>query len=174
MSSHPKAIGHIKRLLKVVTIATSVFIVFVVGTLLCALPRSSNCGGNSEALSDVYAYVSFCKQAAAESPEHQFRVTSATPTQREELLSYIDTAMTHRYLTSTLPYQEPSTGPRRVIMVCDTPFRNVPRRFLFQSPPRHAAAFSDGSTRLLSVAEFNALDRSNLKPFHEILATRTR
>jgi hypothetical protein len=57
-----------------------------------------------------------------------------------------------------------------LLIVCDCAFRNVPRQLIGSAPPTHAAAFSDGSTRLISTEEFAAIDRSSLVPLDELLA----
>ncbi len=137
----------------------------------CVITQSSNCGGNSAALSNVRQYVLFVQNAAIESPEHRFCVASATPEQREQLADLASNLWVGNahYLVSTSPYKGPSAGPRRVLMVCDTPFRNVPRSYWMPPPPTHAASFSDGTTGLISVAEFQSLDRSTFKPLDELI-----
>lgn len=152
--------------------ATAVAIIAMIATaMISSASRRSNCGGNSAALAHMYFYESFASEAAARSPDHRFRVTAITPEQREQfaLVRHSSWNSNARHLASTLPYPDPPAAPRRIIMVCERPFTNVPRRLLWPSPLTHAAAFSDGTVGLISVAEFAALDRSTLKPLGELL-----
>ncbi len=131
--------------------------------LLPLLSRSSNCGGNSAALSDVRQYALLVGNAAEASPDHTFRVDAATPEQRKELAEFVRNSWIPRarYLVSTASLSERELQTRRVKIVCDTPYRNVPRRWIGSAPPTHAAGYSDGSSGLISPAEFAALDRSS-------------
>ena len=144
--------------------------------ILTDLPNSaSNCGGNSAAIWNVRQYFLIVEMAAARRPDHRFAIASATREEREELaaVARFSGAGRARFLASTQPYQAGAPGPRRLIMVCDTPYRNVPRR-LIPSSPTHAAAFSDGSVALISVSEYAALDRSVLVPLDQAVTGQMR
>jgi hypothetical protein len=143
---------------------------------LAEMPNSgSNCGGNTAAIWNVRQYCLIVEMAAASRPDHRFAIAAATPQEREDLAAVARGPWTGgaRYLVSTQPYQAGASGPRRLIIVCDTPFRNVPRR-LIPSPPTHAAAYSDGTVALISVSEYAALDHSVLVPLDQFLADQTR
>lgn len=143
--------------------------------ILREMPNSgSNCGGNSAALHNVRQYYVILEMAAASRPGHRFAIASATPEEREELAAVARYSWTGaaRFLVSTQPYQAAAPGPRRMIIVCDTPYRNLPRR-LIPPPPTHAAAYSDGSVDLISVSESAALDHSVLVPLDQLLADQT-
>lgn len=134
------------------------------------LTRRTNCGGNAAALVQVHSIVLLARVATFDAPDHSFRFTSADSGQREQLSQL---ARTHwlrgaRFLVSTTPISEHETQPRRVITVCDTPYRNIPRWWLGTAPPTHAAGFADGSYGLLSPAEFAALDRSTFAALDEL------
>jgi hypothetical protein len=143
--------------------------------ILAGMPDSgSNCGGNSAAIWNVHQYYMIVDSAATSRPNHRFTIASATPQEREDLAAvargpWIGGA---RYLVSTQPYQAGAHGPRRLIIVCDTPFRNVPRR-LIPSDPTHAAAYSDGTVALITASEYAALDHSVLLPLDQMLADQT-
>jgi hypothetical protein len=47
---------------------------------------------------------------------------------------------------------------KTVVAVCDTPFDNVPRRWIEKASPTHAVAYADGSAGLLTLDEFRRLD----------------
>ena len=157
------------------TLRTALLWVAAFAVLLALLTQladsGSNCGGNSAAISNVRQYYAIVEVAAASRPDHRFSIASATPQEREDLAAAARGPWTGgaRYIVSTQPYQAGARGPRRLIIVCDTPFRNVPRR-LIPYPPTHAAAFSDGSVALISVAEYAALDHSVLVPLDQLLA----
>jgi hypothetical protein len=112
--------------------------------------------------------------AAASRPDHRFAIASATPEEREELAAVAEGSWTGgaRFLVATEPYEARAPGPRRLLIVCETAFRNVPRR-LIPPAPTHAAAYSDGSVALISASEYAALDHSKLVPLDQLLADQT-
>jgi hypothetical protein len=143
--------------------------------VLSGLSRTSNCGGNSAALSAVYAYAQIARIEAEDRPDHVFDVTSVTAQTGEELArlpgkSWLRSA---RFLVLTIPVPLDS-AERRIVIVCDTPYRNVPRHWFGSSPATHAAGYSDGSHSLISTAEFAALDRSKFKPLDELYPPRKK
>ena len=123
---------------------------------------SSNCGGNSAALAAVNSYVTMTVAETMDTPNQPFSVTAAIPEQRRQIsnLPGADWVRRAHFLVSTVPFVPRSSEPRRVVIVCDTPYTNVPQRRFFESPPTHAAGFSDGTVGLISPKEFAALDPS--------------
>ena len=119
----------------------------------------TNCGGNSAALARVHEIALIAWAATFDSPDHPFRFLDADPAQREQLkiLSRSHWLPTARFLVSTAPVVSPRLGQRRIIVVCDTPYRNVPWRWIGSAPPAYAAGYSDGSYGLISAAEFAKL-----------------
>jgi hypothetical protein len=136
--------------------------------------RTSNCGGNSAALSNVRVYVLLARMSAMDSPDHTFRVTTVTSEQRKELarVAHDHWIPNARFLVSTAPLSEVPSQPRRIIVVCDTPYRNVPRRWIGSAPSAHAAGFSDGSVELISPAQFAALDQSSFTFLDELYPSK--
>ena len=127
--------------------------------ILTAIPVPTNCGGNSEALAAVQEYV-LCATLDAE----------GNPTAISE--GYLTQARQHLerhprggFLISTEPLSREDIDSPRLLVVCDKSYRNVPRYIPWFdiAPATHAAGYSDGSTRLISPAEFAALDRSRLQ-----------
>src|SRR3569623_428682 len=153
--------------------AIAVAILIAATVAIMSASQSSNCGGNSAALHDVKWYSLIARSAAAERPDHSFSVAQATPREREELAQIANDFWIHgaRFLVSPLPFKQQAPQPPRLIIVCDRAYKNVPRRLIGSAPATHAAAFSDGSCRLISVAEFEAIDRSSLIPLDELLTT---
>ena len=146
----------------------------VIGTAWTFGTHSTNCGGNSAALAQVGNIATFARDFAMYAPGRSFDFTADDAVQREDLAQMSRDSWLHgaRFLVSTAPIAEHETQPHRVIVVCDTPYRNVPRRRFISAPPTHAAAFADGSTGLISTAEFAALDRSQFKPLDELYPTK--
>src|SRR5688572_11247892 len=133
--------------------------------------NTTNCGGNNAALSDVRSYATFTQCAADDSIDGEFRVTSATAKQLKQFaeIAHDPWLRGGQFLVSTKPYRSEASEPRRIIIVCDRPFTNVPRYVFGEGPPTYAAGFSDGSTSLLMAKDFATLDRSSLVPLNEIV-----
>jgi len=136
---------------------------------------TTDCGGNSAALTAVSTYVMLARSEAMEGPDHGFRITSATPEQRAEVAHLPGAPWLRRahFLVSTAPITAESSE-RHIIIVCDTPYRNVPRRWIGSAPAMHAAGFSDGSTALISLAEFASLDRSRFITLDELYSSNSK
>lgn len=120
----------------------------------------SNCGGNSAALAQVRDIMSYVHLAERDSFEPSFRwpqgyAEAQAVRARLARSHWIPNA---RFLVYTGPIIWSDAQPSHITVVCDMPFSNVPRRWLGSAPLTHAAAFADGSTRLISVAEFAQLD----------------
>ena len=142
------------------------------------ITRRTNCGGNSAALFYANEYALIASLAAENSSNETFSVTAMTPDQRKQF-SYL--ASHHgisdaRFLVSTEPLFYHKSQPRRIIIVCDTPFNNVPRRqiawWIIPAPLTHAAGFSDGSVGLISPAQFATLNRSSFVFLDELYPTK--
>ena len=133
--------------------------------------QGSNCGGNSAALADVNLFFHVVRSAQIGQLGHRFDLAAPTPDERDELRLIADDGWLGGagFLVAPLPEIRLS-GPRRLLIVCDRPFRNVPRRLFGLAPPTHAAGFSDGSIGLITVAEFEGLDRSAFVPLERFLA----
>lgn len=138
--------------------------------------KTSNCGGNSAALSNVREIALIACLGIQDSTEKTFCYTTANTKERNELAR---TSRTHwlpraRFLVSTNLVSERETKEHRLIAVCDTPFRNVPQKWIGRAPPAHAAGYSDGSCGLISTEEFSALDLSTFKPLDELYPPGSR
>ena len=145
----------------------------VVGGMLFPRVTATNCGGNSAALTAVHSYVSMTIVAAMDNPDRAFNPMAMTPDQRSQI-SNLPGASSNRHthlLISKIPFVPRSSEPRRVVIVCDTPYTNVPQR---PSPPTHAAGFSDGTTGLISPKEFAALDHSTFVAIDELFPAEKR
>jgi len=121
---------------------------------------TTNCGGNSAALARVRYIANVAIVGAYGTPDHLIHFEAADDEERE-LLAHEGRSqwLPHaHFLVSTVPVSKEAA--KRVIVMCDTPYRNVPQRWIGSAPPSHAATFSDGSCRLISPAEFAKLDRS--------------
>jgi len=153
-------------------LAASMALALIAALALFPATQGSNCGGNSAALHAVKWYALLVQLAAEENPERRFSIAEATPRERAELARIADDFWIAgaRLLISPLPHHIDAGGPPRLLIVCDRAYRNVPRRRIGIAPPTHAAAFSDGSSRLISTEEFTAINRSSLVPLDDALA----
>jgi hypothetical protein len=157
-----------KRTLRLIAIMAAFLLVLAI---FGPANQGTNCGGNTAAITMMHQYKLIASQVASESPGHRFLVTSATPRQIDEFTRIVNNGWTGdaRFLVSTLPYTEETRDLRQILMACDRAFTNFPRGRFFRSPPTHAAVFQDGNIRLISVAEFEALDKSTLVPMDTLV-----
>lgn len=143
--------------------------------------RGSNCGGNSAALWKVGLYCSYFRSFIAPretnptpDPDLIALVRAARPDVRDALREVADGSWNHgsRFLVAREPFRADPKAARRILIVCDRGYQNVPRRLLGQwlNAPTHAAGFSDGSTGLISGDEFATLDRTCFAYLDEVLA----
>jgi hypothetical protein len=146
--------------------------ILVVGAVAVAgfSGKTSNCGGNSAALGNVRLIAISAILNMEDAPDHSFSFSEANPEQREELATYSRTHWLRdaRFLVSTKPMSERDTKEHHLIAVCDTPYRNVPQKWIGSAPPTHAAGYSDGSCGLISTDEFALLDFAKFRPLDEM------
>jgi len=142
----------------------------VVSAAIPTKMHMSNCGGNSAALSQVRSIDQFALICADEAAGGTFEFTAADDHQREELASDARNDWLHdaHFLVSTLPIVRTEAQQRKIVVVCDKPYRNVPQQTFGSAPPTHAAGYSDGSPGLISTKEFAALDLSHFKALDEL------
>lgn len=150
-------------------LAAAVILLVLTGLLIPA-SRSSNCGGNSAALNDVRIYALIARQAP-EGPDSPFVFEDLTHEEQSWLRRMLDDFWLNGagFLVDPRPDRLAPAEPKRLLIVCDRAFRNVPRNWIGSAPPTHAAAFADGSTALISEAEFAVIDRSVLVPLRDLV-----
>ena len=124
--------------------------------------RSTNCGGNSAALSACRSVVLGLQSVALNRGDKAFRIMDLTQTERENFrsptgMSWLPGA---KLLVSPEPISLTQSQPRRIIAVCDSAYDNVPQHRFWRSPMSHAVAYSDGSVGLMPVGDFQRLDFS--------------
>jgi hypothetical protein len=135
-----------------------------------ALNPRRNCGGNNRVLCDVRLYLDLVDGEADDGPDQGFRVAAASPELQSELADCDHDIRPARFLVPPMFYRAPAPVPRRIIIVCDTPYENVPQPIWLPGTPRHAVGYTDGSSGLISVAASPALDLSKFRPLDELLA----
>jgi len=137
-------------------------LIIAAALLLPLVARSSNCGGNSSALTACRDVVLAFRTAALERGDKPFSIADLNESERENFRSPtgVNWLPGTRLLVTTEPASITGTRPRKIIAVCDTAYDNVPRRWLGKSPMTHAAAYSDESVGLISVADFQHLNLS--------------
>ncbi|MCP5426633.1 MAG: hypothetical protein H6966_00025 [Chromatiaceae bacterium] len=124
--------------------------------------KRSNCGGNSAALAACKGYVTVLQLWAADHDGQSFRIDQADMQTRRELgrlpgASWIRSA---RLMARSDDVRVDAADEKRIIMVCDHAYDNVPQRIFGRSPMAHAVAYSTGETGLISPAEYARLDLS--------------
>ncbi|HXT13509.1 MAG TPA: hypothetical protein VN873_18295 [Candidatus Angelobacter sp.] len=126
------------------------------------LGRSSNCGGNSGA-------VSCCREIAlyaiGSSSNETFDFKHLSQETRDAMEASIGEYWTEsaKYLLCTGPIQV-GPGNRDLVVVCETAYGNVPQPTIWNlhhRTMRHAVGYSDGTVGWLTLAEFDALNKSN-------------
>jgi hypothetical protein len=147
----------------VIAAGIGVALVLCAAALLPALARSSNCGGNSAALAACKGYVTVLQVWAAEHEDQRFHYDQADEETKEHLrrlpgASWIRSA---RLLARLEDVRVDPAAEKRIIMVCDRAYDNVPQRILGRSPMAHAVAYVTGETALISPDEFGRLDLSS-------------
>lgn len=65
-----------------------------------------------------------------------------------------------KILVRSTPISFSGAGSHEIVAVCDTPFDNVPRRVFGKAPMTHAVSYSDWTSTLIPVEEFERLDLS--------------
>lgn len=149
-------------------VALGLAVVITIATM--PLSRMTNCGGNSAALSEVRNITQLALLEMAESADHSFRFSAASP-EAQKILSSMGRSVfirKARFLLTTARISEDSPSYPQLVVVCDTPFTNVPERRFWQAPPTHAAGYSDGSARLISVEEFAGLPKEQFVRLDEL------
>lgn len=148
----------IRRLWRFIVIVVVILSVAIVALSLTPMMRPTNCGGNSAALAHVSSISHFAIASSMDRPDHSFAFTKLTETELRDLahrarFGWIRSA---RFLVTSRELTFPPSE-RYAVVVCDTPYRNVPERTFGLAPPTHAVAYSDGTTELISPAEYSVL-----------------
>ncbi len=148
-----------RRLLKIVV--WSVALVAAVAALLPLLASSSNCGGNSAALSSCKQILIYDRWARGTN-NASFDLAQLDAV---DLTNFFRTVANHwtpdaGYWLRTNGLS--STTSRQIAVVCDHAYDNVPQPTVwnvYRRNPAHAVGYSDGTTGLISPTEFQSLDR---------------
>lgn len=117
--------------------------------------QSSNCGGNSAALTACRHYATAIQVWQSDHPGEAPNVADLVE------LPLPGTSWLHAARLLANPNVFPlDAALKQVILVCDRPYNNVPQRPwpLWRAPMAHAVAYSDGTTGLISPDEFADLD----------------
>lgn len=143
-------------------------LIVIVGVALAISTQSSNCGGNSSALSVCDRFsIHLVMRMVEETEELQ---ETATPNELTSNLSSDEISDLFLSLSGTATYsiRHPDStfraGDRDVVIICDVEFDNVPQPTiwnLYRRTPSHAVGYADGSSALITPAQYRKLDRSN-------------
>jgi hypothetical protein len=124
--------------------------------------QSTNCGGNTAALF-ACKMVGLTACTSSSDASDTFNLQALQTEERAEISRFADyhwTTGAHYLLRTNFVLH---ATPRQIIVVCEHRYSNVPQpNFwnLHRKTPAHAVAYSDGSTGLISPAEFKKLDLS--------------
>jgi hypothetical protein len=149
-------------MLRQILLISIVLACIATGVLFPTQPRFIDCGGNVAALSNVQNLTLIAVQEASSSPSRSFQFVPPPDRWRDILsgLAQPSGARDGKFLVTKTPVTDRDNLHPRLIVVCDTPYRNVPKRRFGLAPPAHAAGYSDGTVRLISTEEFAALPRN--------------
>jgi hypothetical protein len=155
-------------------VTTAAIVLVAAGMVLPAMKRS-NCGGNSAALAACKGYVTVLQLWAVDHDGQRFQIGQADKQTRSELESLPGAAWIRsaRLMARVNDVRVDVAAERRIIMVCDHAYDNVPHRILGKSPMAHAVAYSTGETGLISPEEYARLDLSGFVDL-QTLAGRTK
>lgn len=150
------------------SIVVSAVIVLVAGALVLPSLNRTNCGGNSAALAACRAYITLLRTWSADHPGEAFRLDRADTETLHDLshLPGTEDLRAARLLAARDDVRIDPAAGKRIIMVCDHAFDNVPRRWWGRAPMTHAAAYSTGEVGLITPQEFARLDTTNFVDLH--------
>jgi hypothetical protein len=137
-------------------------VLLAVGLLLPVVQQTSNCGGNSAALAACNGYLVVIDLWAIRHEGRSFHFGQADPETRRELGNLPGESWLHsaRLLARVEDVRLDPAAEKRILMVCDRPYDNVPRQLFGRAPMAHAVAYSTGETGLIAPEEFARLDLS--------------
>jgi hypothetical protein len=124
--------------------------------LLPLLARPSNCGGNSAALAACKSVAGCFRLIASERGAGALAITDLSGDEREYFSQIGGQDMLGE--ANILVSAKAVMSEKKIVAVCDAPFNNVPCYRFRKAASTHAVAYSDGSTALIPVAEFQQLD----------------
>lgn len=144
------------------------------------MAHTTNCGGNSSALQKLHGLKSFAAMTSFERSDGKFSFSELTETELDQLKAVVGSSWNSEakfYVASgRIGFQEPM-GERRIIAVCDTAYSNIPEHRMgmwrWFAPSTHAAAFSDGTTGLISPEEYAAINQAGMIDVASILGRET-
>jgi hypothetical protein len=141
--------------------------------LVVPLFRGTNCGGNSAALTICATYVTFLEWWTSGHPGEEFHYQDADPEIQKQITGITDAPSIGSVLANVDGVHIDPSAPRRVVVVCDQAFDNVPNYLLWRAPMAHAVGYSTGEIGLISPEEFSSLDLSGFVDLRAQIPTVT-
>jgi hypothetical protein len=149
-----------------------VIIILAAGAIAFAIiaPSLATTGklvGNKFALAFCKTQIWIGKNAETNSPNFDFSKLSHEDKRRTLLLGYTFAA----WIRTNFVWQN-SNANRQIIIVCGKEFDNVPMLFwtFYTKTPAHAVGYSDGTTGLISPAQFTNLNLNGCVSFSSLAA----
>ena len=136
--------------------------IIALGLFLPLFARSSNCGGNTAAISACRAAVDALRSIAIEHKYQPYRIAELNEAERERFhhvpgLHWIYGA---RILVTSEPFTETERENKKIVVACNQAYDNVPQSRFSKAPMTHAVAYSDGSVGLIPLSDYKSLDVS--------------
>ena len=142
-------------------------------SFLPMLARTSNCGGNSAALSRCGSY-SLTVAWKMEESSGDFKTGDLTDEERKEVLRLADNHWnpgSHLLLKRIV---REKGDPKQIVVVCDKAYNNVPQPTvwnLYSKNPAHAVGYADRTTGLITPKQFRELDFKEFMDAHELVVS---
>lgn len=125
------------------------------------LVRTSNCGGNSEALSRC-RYFALSARTAADENKDVFDLDRLADSEWQDLANLTTNRMAD-YLIRRSKI-DLNQNPKAILIICQTAFGNIPKPNFWnghKQAPAHAVGYADGHGDLISPAHFRSLNLSD-------------
>ena len=157
-----------------VIIAGIVMAFVLVGAALLA-PNTTNCGGNSAALTICGSISKVFFLVSAEHDNQAVSIADMSASEREWFAGLaLPESWEARILVTPGKAGGANPSPAAIVAICDKPFNNVPRRMIGRAPLAHAVVYGTGRTGLLSVEEFERLDLTGFVDVRTIPDTKVK
>jgi hypothetical protein len=127
---------------------------------------TKNCGGNTAAVHVCQSYALILSLIVSENSEEAISATNLPASYHDELarIARYHWVPGARFLVNTELVTRETLNSRQIVIVCNTAYRNVPKRRFIKAPSTHAVGYSDGTTALISTADFHMLNKAPFIP----------
>jgi len=134
-----------------------------VGYLIWIFPnlgRHCTSGGNNTAINNCGYFVNLLIHEDYENKDSILNYDNADSYTKESIISRLSTHWTSK--TEYFRFKKPikrSTDPKEIIIYSDYPYQTEVHKYFPMSLAKHSVGYSDGSAAVISVKEFNKIDK---------------